>query len=159
MPNLTKISISQDRLAVLESGAIESATHVEQMAMNQARLFAEVFPSVQGGERLTHGGFISKLRAGGQALFEAFGAEAPEVAHSKTSDTVRGWGAFSVPLVCGDELNAAIDLLVPFADDHHFAVREWAWLALRPYVVANPLLALEALEPLWSSPSDRLRRF
>jgi len=46
-----------------------------------------------------------------------------------------------------------------FADDRHFAVREWAWLSLRPHVIGELQAALAQL-PEWSADSSHnVRRF
>lgn len=54
-----------------------------------------------------------------------------------------------------DQLN----LVRPFADDEHFAVREWAWLSARPAVTGDLDTALVLLADFAGSDSAFLRRF
>lgn len=153
-------SIPGDRLASLETGNIQTATHREQMALSQSALMSNVFPAFSDSAlELESGGFIDKLRRGGHILFARLGSEAPAVGISAASDIVRGWGAFSVPHVTRSELEPTVKGLLPYADDSHFAVREWAWLSLRPLVVMDPAGALSALKPYWTVDSPRIRRF
>jgi 3-methyladenine DNA glycosylase AlkC len=49
--------------------------------------------------------------------------------------------------------------LSPFADDPHFAVREWAWLSFRPTVAAELGGAIGVLRRWTAETSPNLRRF
>lgn len=143
----------------LEGGA-PSVNHMEQMAIDMGVLLANAFPELaQHSERLCRGGLVVKMRAGGEVLFETLGEAAWKTARKHRSDSVRGWGAMAIGACPGFALDERLDLVRPFADDPHFAVREWAWLAVRPHVIDAPLEALGLLSPLTASPSPRLRRF
>ena len=147
-----------DVLARLVGGA-PSVNHIEEMALDMGKLLTTQFPALSGeASRLGAARFLDRMRAGAAVLFEHFGAAAPEVAHTSSSDTVRGWGAFATVLVT-QEVGPRVELLLPFAADAHFAVREWAWLALRDLAVAHPLVVLRHLEPVAGLDDPLLRRF
>lgn len=151
--------VSAELKAKLEAGE-PSVNHMEQMAMDMGRLLEIAFPALTAeAPRLRASGFVSRMREGGRVLFDAWGQDAPARAQSHPSDTVRGWGAMAV--ACDPERSMANRLaaLRPFANDAHFAVREWAWLALRPAVIADPGQALHLLAPWTAEYSPWLRRF
>lgn len=52
-----------------------------------------------------------------------------------------------------------LSAIQPFADDPHFAVREWAWLSVRSHVIANVAEWIAELTPWTVHQSERLRRF
>ncbi|HMM73431.1 MAG TPA: DNA alkylation repair protein [Rhodocyclaceae bacterium] len=56
-------------------------------------------------------------------------------------------------------LAARLDAIRPFADDHHFGVREWSWMAVRPHIAADLDSAIALLATWTAEPSERLRRF
>lgn len=150
--------VPEDVLSALAAGA-PSVNHMEQMALDMGALLETAFPELSGqAERLRVTSFLSRLRAGGDVLRERWGEDAAAVAADHASDTVRGWAAFAAVRPGMSPLDATWAVL-RFADDHHFAVREWAWLAARPAVVARPIDALEAVQPLARYDSPRLRRF
>ena len=145
-------------LARLAAGA-PSVNHMEQMALDMDRLLASQYPELAGhAPRLDQARFLDRMRAGAAVLFQQLGDEAPEAARTSPSDTVRGWGAFSTALVTHD-VGRRVDMLLPFAADPHFAVREWAWLALRDLAVVLPLPVLERLLPVAEHDDPLLRRF
>ena len=132
---------------------------MEEMALDMGKLMATQFPALAGeAYRLDAVRFLDRMRAGAAVLVQHFGAAAPELARASPSDTVRGWGAFATSLVT-QEVEPRVELLVPFAADTHFAVREWAWLALRDLAVAQPLVVMQHLRPVAEHDDLFLRRF
>jgi 3-methyladenine DNA glycosylase AlkC len=137
-----------------------SANHMEQMAIDMGALLVNAFPGLaKEADRLREGGLVTKMRTGGVLLFEAFGEDAWDVSLDHESDSIRGWGAMAIGACPSLSLATRLSLIKPFADDPHFAVREWAWLAVRPRVIAEPRNALGLLQPWTSRSSSRLRRF
>ena len=150
--------VPADVLARLVEGA-PSVNHMEEMALDMGKLMATQFPGLAGeASRLGAARFLDRMRAGAAVLVEHAGTAAPEVARASSSDTVRGWGAFATTLVT-DDVGARVQMLLPFAGDSHFAVREWAWLALRDLAVAQPLVVLQHLRPVADGDDPLLRRF
>lgn len=137
----------------------ESANHMEQIAVDRAALFAAHFPELaSSAPRLQKLSLVASMREGGSILAGLLGPDAWELAYRSTSDIVRGWGAMA--LAAADIVpEKRLELLRPFADDDHFAVREWAWLAFRSDVVREPPTMIDLLLPWTHRPSDRLRRF
>lgn len=154
-PSLVPLEIR----ARLERGE-PSANHMEQIAIDMGALLETAFPSLANeADRLRSGGLVTKMRAGGQLLFEALGQEAWVVARKSESDSVRGWGAMAIGWAPALDLDDRLQLMRPYADDVHFAVREWAWLSLRPRIAMEAETAIRRLHPWTSEESERLRRF
>lgn len=155
----SKAEVDPAFLEALEAGRVESRTHIEQMAMRMSRLLAHAFPEVTVGVSIDDVPFITRFRLVGGLLREQAPQELLRSDACWVSDTVRGWIAMGIAVEEGDDLVGLLTRLRPFARDHHFAVREWAWLAARPAVVARPNEAIVMLSQFRASPDPFERRF
>lgn len=129
--------------------------------MDMARLFAHAFPAITiDASAVNATPFIARMRLLGQMLASnADESEFNGVDRSWISDTIRGWCAMAVGTNDSFDLETTVDRLKRYAADHHFAVREWSWLALRSKVVHDPTRAVEVLTPLAQDVDPRIRRF
>ena len=148
--------IAPARLALLNGGTVASATLTEGLAIDFTRLLAAAVPAI-GAARLERmraqaaTGITGRMALAAQLLLDAGADLALLQAHP--SDTVRGWVCFAIAAQPGLTLSQQL------ADDGHFGVREWAWLALRPHLAARLDEAIALLAPWTADPSERLRRF
>lgn len=155
--------ISPERLAQLNAGA--PASHLtECLAVDFARLLQALAPEVDKDGldqmRAAAGAGISKrMVLAAQILDQRSGPQAFERMAAHASDTARGWACFMVGAAPDLSLAQRLARIQPLADDAHFGVREWAWLAVRPALVADLDTAIALLRPWTKQPSERLRRF
>jgi 3-methyladenine DNA glycosylase AlkC len=143
----------------LEKGELSTVNHIEQMSINQARLWVEVFPELAAqASRFDGRPFIERLRTGGELLALKYERAAWRDSHPNEPDLVTAWRTFSVayvPLTLGERLCE----IRRFALHDHFAVREWAWLAARPHVSLALDDAVAALSAEIMCQPSRWRRF
>jgi len=160
-------------LAQLNQGKIETANLVEWLAIDQKELLATLLddckktsylaPVLQALEALKKPTITLKNATIGQVLL----AESTK-AGDKTlfpflanhpADMPRCWATYMVggnPALSPAEQLEAIQV---FAADTHFGVRETAWMAVRPTIIANLSLSLTILES-WTLHADaNVRRF
>lgn len=154
-------SVPDDILKQLEAGTIESATLSEGLAINFAILLGNIFPeltqeALSGIEPKL--GITKRMSAAAKIILVAKGNEVIPDLSSHTSDTIRGWAAYSIAAQ-DSSLSEKLNLIKPLADDQHFGVREWAWLAVRPDIVKAPLEAVTLLKPWTEDSSEFIRRF
>jgi 3-methyladenine DNA glycosylase AlkC len=133
---------------------------MEQIALDMGALLANEFPQARDrAEELRNHGLVLKMRTAGQILLEEIGLDGALEVVGRSSDSVRGWGAMAVGATPGLALVRRLELIRPFADDPHFAVREWAWLSLRVHVTADLSSAIGHLYDWTQEDSPWLRRF
>ena len=157
----TKADIDSEIIALLEQGVMQSATHIEQMVLDMSALFSRAFPGILiDPDQVNATPFVSRMRLFGQLISEWIpDIERDPVNRMWISDTVRGWCAMATAENPDADFRDIVAALLRYADDPHFAVREWAWLALRPRVIESPLVALDSLRGLLLLQSGRVRRF
>lgn len=156
--------IPHDVLQALSRGELQSATLAETLALDQARLLRTVFPelsprALEAAEAACQLGILKRMAGIGTALLDELGAPGIDASRAHDSDTVRGWACFMIGTQPGLDLSARLAAIQPLADDAHFGVREWAWMAVRPHLVQELHAAIDLLAVWTASPSERLRRF
>ncbi len=151
------------RLAAQNAGHMETSNLAELLKIDFASLLRATLPvhadhlgaEVDAFSKL---GISARMSAMGSLLLQTLTTDEIDALGRHRSDTVRGWACFVIgtqPMT----LAAHLDAIRPFADDPHFGVREWAWLAVRPAIAGQLEEAIEILTGWTHSPSERIRRF
>jgi 3-methyladenine DNA glycosylase AlkC len=156
--------IPSERLALLNTGEAEAANLMECLAVDFAAVMGAVAPEVGGAAitamaRAAGLGVSRRMALAASLLLDGAGDGATARLQAHGSDTVRGWACFMIAAGPAETLRDRLMAMRPLADDPHFGVREWAWLALRPHVAASPGEAIDLLAPWTGESSERLRRF
>lgn len=164
MPPRRVSDVSPETAAALSRGERETRDLVEGLAVDMASLFRVAVPGAgpDAAERVRTACALpisKRMRAIGEVCRSIIGPDAASVLGRHPSDTVRGWAAFAIGSDGDLDLADTLDAVRPLADDHHFAVREWAWLGVREAIVARPAEAIERLAVWAGEPSENLRRF
>lgn len=160
----SRAEITPDVLDGLNAGRIASATLAECLAVDHAALMRAVLPDLppEAPSRLAAfaaAGITRRMAAAARILIDHLGEVGVERLATHPSDTVRGWAAFMVGGLPEFTLSERLGRIAAFADDAHFGVREWAWMAVRPQIAAEIDVAMRVLEPWTASPSANRRRF
>lgn len=160
---MTKLPLSRERRGQLDRGEAEATQLSELLAVDFAKLLSHVAPDLPAAaittmRKAANSGITVRMQ-GAATLLRAHvcGDVARWSAHR--SDTVRGWACYLIGSDPVLSLEHKLDALRQLADDSHFGVREWAWLAVRPHIVAEPLRALQHLQAWSTDASLNLRRF
>lgn len=164
MPTPKVSEISAERLAALDAGTAESSHLTECLAVDFARLAGAAFPRLgrDALERVAAWrplGISRRMAEMGRLLEDELPEDGKAAVAAHPSDTVRGWACFMVAARPGLDMAGRLAALRPLADDPHFGVREWVWMAVRPHLAADLERAVDLLVPWTSEPSERLRRF
>jgi 3-methyladenine DNA glycosylase AlkC len=160
---VASVQADHERLSALQSGQVESRTLTECLAVDFSLLArcldglgeADV-AQIKGWAKQ---GITRRMQAMGDLLRTRLGEQAAEALAVHPSDTVRGWAAYMIAGRAAGALSDRLQAMRSLADDPHFGVREWAWLALRPHLAADLPQAIQLLTPWTGEGSDYLRRF
>ncbi|QDU40030.1 Putative molybdenum carrier [Maioricimonas rarisocia] len=158
--------VTSELLDGLQRGELETRTLSEGLAIDFAVLLQHAAPEVTlTDEELAtlakpHG-ITRRMEAAGQLLLRHVGMDRASIERfsGHPSDTVRGWAAYMVGGMPDLSLARRLQLVRPLADDPHFGVREWAWLALRSHIAEDVETSIARLQRWTNSRSGNLRRY
>lgn len=156
--------IPAERLSELNKGAGEATVLTECLAVDFAQLMKAVLPKI-GGDAIEEMqgaaslGITRRMALAAELILARYGQEKQvELAHH-LSDTVRGWACYMIAAQPDVPLENRLEQIRPLADDPHFGVREWSWLALRPHLATEVDTSINLLSHWTTAPSERVRRF
>ncbi|OCW55992.1 DNA alkylation repair protein [Hoeflea olei] len=156
--------IAPDRLACLNAGTVEAATLTECLAVDFAALLRNVLPEIGADalaemDRAAATGISRRMALAARLIRDALGDAAADRLQRHPSDTARGWACFLIGMASDMSLADRLVAMRPYADDRHFGVREWSWMAVRPHLAADLDRAIALLSAWTADPSERIRRF
>lgn len=159
-----RTEISSERVLALNRGTASSRTLTEALAVDQVELLGHVLPEIDPAARASireaaELGILRRMTHTGTVLCGALDDTAAAALAHHASDTVRGWYCFLVAAREPEGIDALLNELRASADDPHFAVREWAWMAARPRLIVDLQRSIDALVTWTTDPSERVRRF
>ena len=160
MPPRNASDVPQDVVRALSLGERESRDLVEAFTVDFAILLEAALPEIpQSAIRAMRDGaslaYTKRMRLAAELANQHLGDDSFDALCAHASDTARGWAAYIAGL--GDRrLDARLEMIRPLADDHHFGVREWAWLGIRDAIASEPTEAVRLLEPWTDEPGGQL---
>lgn len=159
-------AVTPEVRAGLNGGTLETASLPEMLVLDCRALLSVVLADTPARlrkklvERLDPGaGVVRRMEQAGSILHDHLGPEGYDELRRHPSDTVRGWAAYVLAASNELTLEEQLTRLRPLADDPHFGVREWAWMAIRPNLAADLPAALRLLQPWTGESRVNLRRF
>ncbi|MDJ1370258.1 DNA alkylation repair protein [Gulosibacter molinativorax] len=161
----TQASPDDAHAEAVQSGRAEARTLTEILKVDHGQLLQHVLPSApadlrDAAQEAGSLGILTRMQTIGAALQSHLTHDACVELTRHPSDTVRGWGWFALAAAHrAEKPGALIRIMRPAADDPHFGVREWAWMAIRPALAEQLHASLHALAELTGDPSERIRRF
>lgn len=115
--------------------------------------------AVDAMENAQANGISKRMAVAARLVHDSLGSAGLTELQAHPSDTVRGWACFMIGQAAEITLASRLQMIQPLADDAHFGVREWAWMAVRPYIATDLSSAIALLVPWTAHPSQRVRRF
>jgi 3-methyladenine DNA glycosylase AlkC len=156
------VDVPVEVLQQLNSGEIETVNLSECLAVDFVTLMGHVVPELASAAKSRiqpSNGITKRMLVAGELLLEHLGTEGFQRLASHPSDTVRGWAAYIVAAIPDMTLIQRLDMIRPLADDNHFGVREWTWLALRSHIATQIHDAIQVMTAWLGESSPNLRRF
>ncbi|MGZ9583105.1 DNA alkylation repair protein [Paenibacillus marinisediminis] len=168
-------NIPHDVIALLNQGIMESVNLTEWLAVNHISLLNHVLPSIGLEDKLEYiaselerqnaESGMKAIRLTGALLDKVMnevsesGKEAIiEKCSTHVSDSVRCWAAFMNKKM-DDTIEDKLSYIMPFAADHHFGVREIAWMSVREELSLDINKSVELLVEWAKSNNEYIRRF
>ena len=156
--------IAPEHLEALQAGTACARTLTEALAIDQAVLLRAVVPEADDdllaqADHAQSLGILKRMARIGAALADRPRTIGVERLAAHPSDTVRGWACFLIAARSTAGPGPLLEDLRDLADDEHFSVREWAWMAARPVLVADLDTSILILAGWTGDSSERLRRF
>lgn len=164
MPPRKVTDVPPEVVDALNRGERETRDLVEGFTIDFAALLGSAVPGISGDaiDRVRAGRdepYTKRFRLVATVCLDELGPGAIERLRAHPSDTVRGWACYAAGLIDGLPIGDRLAMVRTLADDHHFGVREWAWLGVRGAIVAEPREAIRLLMPWAHGSSANLRRF
>ena len=150
--------------AQLNAGTLETATLAEFLVLDFAALLTAAIPDLPSATvrrvREAHQlGVTKRMELVGSVLHDHLGFDDWERIAAHPSDTVRGWACYLIGRAPDTKLKDRLTQIRPLADDPHFGVREWAWIAIRPQLAEQLPQTVKLLTPWTRAKSAFVRRF
>ncbi|HFK1765292.1 DNA alkylation repair protein [Bacillus wiedmannii] len=167
--------IPKEVLQLLQQGKVESVNLTEWLAINHIELLKNVLPSI--GLKKSLECIVAELEKQnvetGMKVIRITGTLLDEIILKEyegkkedillklsdhISDSVRCWAAF-MNKKSNSTLKDTLTYIRPFAADHHFGVREIAWMSIREDLSQNIEESVELLVEWAKSEDENIRRF
>lgn len=167
--------IPKEVLQLLQQGKVESVNLTEWLAINHIELLKNVLPSI--GLKKSLECIVAELEKQnvetGMKAIRITGTLLDEIILKEyegkkedillklsdhISDSVRCWAAF-MNKKSNSTLKDTLTYIRPFAADHHFGVREIAWMSIREDLSQNIEESVDLLVEWAKSEDENIRRF
>ncbi|MGZ7148891.1 DNA alkylation repair protein [Bacillus sp. BC08] len=167
--------IPKEVLQLLQQGKVESVNLTEWLAINHIELLKNVLPSIGLKDSLEciEAELEKRNVETGMKVIRITGTLLDEIIlkeyegnkedillklSNHISDSVRCWAAF-MNKKSNNTLKDTLTYIRPFAADHHFGVREIAWMSIREDLSQNIEESVELLVEWAKSEDENIRRF
>lgn len=153
-----KNEISSARLEKLNHGEIETQNLTDGLSINFSTLLHRIYPQLSKVIIPQELGIKTRMQKAAETIFNNLDQDNVEQLKTHRSDTARGWACFIIALTIQD-IASALEAIKPLANDPHFGVREWAWIALRPTIRLDIKQSIKLLKTWVFDSQPNIRRF